>query len=288
MSSNQGIYKITCAKTGDFYIGSSCNIKVRWATHKWEMRKGKKKMLFGDLVGIHTVEAFTFEVVEEVTERHNLLEREQYWIDKTAPSLNLSMSASCSLRDPKYLGEGHPQAKHTRDEYLSIVECILANPEMTDTQILKALPFISTKSVVKHLRSGNNHKWLHEQEPTLAEKLEQLNRKRLAVWNREHYIVSPEGREYTFHNQAEFAKRHNLGLSSLSALLSGGITHHKHWYTSLTAYNNAKKELISPTGIIYSFFTIAAFARAHGLEPSALSRVLGGKMKSHKGWTKPL
>ena len=30
-----GVYKITNTITGDFYIGSSKNVKKRWIAHKW-------------------------------------------------------------------------------------------------------------------------------------------------------------------------------------------------------------------------------------------------------------
>ena len=43
-------------------------------------------------------------------------------------------------------------------------------------------------------------------------------------------------------------------------------------------------DIKSPEGIIYSIDSIRAFARLHGLDQSALGRVLHNKAKTHKGW----
>lgn len=42
--------------------------------------------------------------------------------------------------------------------------------------------------------------------------------------------------------------------------------------------------ILSPEGITHSITHLSNFAKEHSLDPSALSRVLSGKAKSHKGW----
>lgn len=83
-----GIYKITNLVTGDFYIGSSKNIKRRWATHKcsstWISRPGVK--LYQAFIE-YDLNNFSFEIIEETD---NLREREQYWIDQLNPSYNIN------------------------------------------------------------------------------------------------------------------------------------------------------------------------------------------------------
>ena len=81
-----GVYKITNNITGDFYIGSSKDIKKRWAVHKcvsvWKLRPGMKLYQAFIKYGLNN---FTFEIIEETD---SLKEREQYYIEQLKPSYN--------------------------------------------------------------------------------------------------------------------------------------------------------------------------------------------------------
>ena len=81
-----GVYKITNNITGDFYIGSSKNIKQRWYSHRdkifWQRRPGMR--LYQAFIK-YGLDNFKFEVIEETV---NLREREQYWIDLLKPNYN--------------------------------------------------------------------------------------------------------------------------------------------------------------------------------------------------------
>ena len=81
-----GVYQITNNITGDFYIGSSKNIKQRWANHKspsmWKQHPNSK--LYKDMAS-YGKDKFIFEVIEETTD---LKEREQYWIKQLGPTYN--------------------------------------------------------------------------------------------------------------------------------------------------------------------------------------------------------
>ena len=81
-----GVYKITNTITGDFYIGSSNDVKRRWSNHKspskWKLRSGMKLYQAFIKFGLDN---FTFEIIEETD---NLKKREQYWIEQLNPSYN--------------------------------------------------------------------------------------------------------------------------------------------------------------------------------------------------------
>lgn len=81
-----GVYKITNNITGEFYIGSSKNIKHRWAHHKspsmWKQHPNSK--LYKDMAQ-YGRDNFTIEVIEETAD---LKEREQHWIEQLNPSYN--------------------------------------------------------------------------------------------------------------------------------------------------------------------------------------------------------
>ena len=61
-----GIYKITNAITGDFYIGSSKDVKRRWRDHKKTSRwnDNPNSPMYQDMRK-YGIENFVFEVIEE-------------------------------------------------------------------------------------------------------------------------------------------------------------------------------------------------------------------------------
>ena len=88
MEKISGIYKITNTVTGDFYIGSSKNVKSRWRDHKhpsvWKNYPNNQMYLDMQKYG---VEKFVFEIIAEV-EEDKLKETEQQFIEKLQPTYN--------------------------------------------------------------------------------------------------------------------------------------------------------------------------------------------------------
>ena len=81
-----GVYKITNIITGDFYIGSSKNIKQRWASHKSPSAKKRyPNVKLYKAMAKYGLDNFTFEIIEKTD---NLKEREQYYIEQLKPSYN--------------------------------------------------------------------------------------------------------------------------------------------------------------------------------------------------------
>ena len=83
-----GIYKITNTITGDFYIGSSKNVKSRLANHKcpstW--KNNPNSPLYQDMKE-YGVDSFAFEILTEVEPEH-LKETEQKFIETLKPTYN--------------------------------------------------------------------------------------------------------------------------------------------------------------------------------------------------------
>lgn len=75
-----GIYKITNIITGEFYIGQTNDIKRRWKEHRVKMKTNTTKTLYAAMRE-YGIDNFTFEVLEECEEK-DLLDREQYYIEK--------------------------------------------------------------------------------------------------------------------------------------------------------------------------------------------------------------
>ena len=83
-----GIYKITNTITGDFYIGSSKNVKNRWRDHKCPSRwkNNPNNPMYLDMRK-YGKDKFVFEVLE-VVEPEELKEVEQQFIETLKPTYN--------------------------------------------------------------------------------------------------------------------------------------------------------------------------------------------------------
>ena len=83
-----GIYKITNIITGDFYIGSSKDVKKRWRAHKWPSRWNEcpNNPMYIDMQK-YGVENFVFEIIAEI-EVDSLKEKEQWFIETLKPTYN--------------------------------------------------------------------------------------------------------------------------------------------------------------------------------------------------------
>ena len=88
MNKISGVYKITNTITGDFYIGSSKNVKSRWGCHKcpstWNECLNNPMYLDMQKYG---VDKFELQILEEV-EPEYLKEKEQQFIETLKPTYN--------------------------------------------------------------------------------------------------------------------------------------------------------------------------------------------------------
>ena len=82
------VYKITNTVTGDFYIGSSKNVKQRLAAHKCQSTWNKcpNNTMYLDMQK-YGVDKFEFEILE-VVEPEKLKEAEQKFIETLKPTYN--------------------------------------------------------------------------------------------------------------------------------------------------------------------------------------------------------
>jgi group I intron endonuclease len=93
-----GVYKIT-SPSGNFYIGSSVNIRKRWNEHIRSMKNGShhsnQLQRAADKYGI---DSFKFEILEECdVEKETIISLEQKYIDKLKPKYNSSPTAGSCL-----------------------------------------------------------------------------------------------------------------------------------------------------------------------------------------------
>ena len=113
-----GIYKITNIVTNDFYIGSSNNVKRRWAEHKkpsvW--KKCPNNPMYLDMKNYGT-DKFVFEILAEVEIAH-LKETEQKFIETLKPTYNSNNANGLNVdRFKEYQIEYYQQNCKKRKEY---------------------------------------------------------------------------------------------------------------------------------------------------------------------------
>ena len=88
MNKISAVYKITNTITGDFYVGSSKDVKLRWACHKctstW--KKCPSNPMYLDMQK-YSLDKFSFQILEEV-EIEQLKEVEQQFIETLKPTYN--------------------------------------------------------------------------------------------------------------------------------------------------------------------------------------------------------
>ena len=111
-----GVYKITNTVTGDFYIGSSKNVKRRWACHKWPSRWNEhpNNPMYLDMRK-YGIDKFEFQVITEV-EADKLKETEQHYIELLKPTYNDRKAKGLNIeRQKEYKKEYNKSDK--RKEY---------------------------------------------------------------------------------------------------------------------------------------------------------------------------
>ena len=83
-----GIYRIRNLINNKVYIGSTKNMKVRWAKHKALLRHNKHQNThLQSAWNKYGEDAFVFEVIEEC-KTEDLISREQFFIDSLNPDYN--------------------------------------------------------------------------------------------------------------------------------------------------------------------------------------------------------
>ena len=109
-----GVYKIVNTITGDFYIGSSKNVKSRWTDHKcpsvW--KKCPNNQMYQDFQK-YGVDKFDFEILAEV-EEGQLKEAEQQFIEKMHPTYNSNRAKGLDVEKQKERKKEYYQ--HNRED----------------------------------------------------------------------------------------------------------------------------------------------------------------------------
>ena len=102
-----GIYQIRNIINEHIYIGSSHNIEERFKRHKRDLYNQTHHSIYLQRAyNKYGINNFVYEIIEEVYIEKDLLDREQYYIDKLNPQYNVSTKATncvlCGVQNGMY------------------------------------------------------------------------------------------------------------------------------------------------------------------------------------------
>ena len=117
-----GIYKITNTITGDFYIGSSKDVKQRWANHKCQStwKKCPNNPMYIDMQN-YGVDKFVFEILAEA-EEDSLKETEQRFIELLKPTYNSNRANGWNIERRKEYNKEYKKTERYK-EYRKTDKC---------------------------------------------------------------------------------------------------------------------------------------------------------------------
>ena len=112
-----GVYKITNTITGDSYIGSSKDVKQRWASHKCQSiwNECPNNPMYLDMKK-YGVDKFVFEILEEVEPEH-LKETEQKFIETLKPTYNSIRAKGLDVEKYKKTQKEYNKVYHKSNKY---------------------------------------------------------------------------------------------------------------------------------------------------------------------------
>lgn len=98
MKNKSGIYQIRNLTNNKIYVGSAVNFRERKNIHLYHLRLNKHHSQYLQRsYNQHGEENFTFEALEYVENKENLIEREQHYIDILVPHYNICKVAGSNL-----------------------------------------------------------------------------------------------------------------------------------------------------------------------------------------------
>ena len=303
LTSKSGVYKVFIRNTEYFYIGSSkTNVRKRVSSHLVDLRKNKhSNIIFQRLFNKYGQDALEFTLLEE-TSKENTRIREQFYIDKLKPNINIRKKVDdykvSNNKNSFNKASNNGMAKLTNHQAAQIKTMI---SQCIGGKEIKDLFNISASSI-SEIRY--NKKWKNCN-PSIDS---------LVIYK----ITSPEGKVYRYNNL--YLARKILGFKievckAFKSCLSNRDINTYKWQFKIIKYpkfnniinpklkycdlklvrtdgrqfiNNQYKtqnyKFISPEGVVYQPTYLSDLAKQFNLQVSKLGLVWRGKRKHHKGW----
>lgn len=258
-----GIYKILNKVTADCYVGSAAYLKSRFSAHRRLLKNEKHQNRYlQNVFNKYGEDNFTFEVIEYVEDKDNLISREQHYIDTLKPKYNIckvagsSLGRKCSRKTRRKLSEAQRGKKHSEESKrkMSKAQKGKMHSEETKKKISEAnmgrVPSEETKRKISEANMGR----MHSEE----------TRKKMSRAHKGMMLSEETKRKLS---EANIGKK----LSEESK-------------RKLSEARERPFKIISPSGIVIEGVNLNKFCKEHDLKSGHMSEVVNGKRKQHKGW----
>lgn len=236
-----GIYKISNKSNGKFYIGSTTCFRTRFTSHKSMLRRNAHKNLYlQNSWNKYGSKSFKFEIIELVDKHDKLIEREQFWIDKTkcydnSIGYNISKTARTNLgaelsdETKRKISIANKGRKHTLQSRLNMAKSkigVKQSKEQVESRMKSIILNGSRKGENHHFygkshseemkqKISDSHKGKHIGTNNNFSKLDEEKVKRIKLLLR-------DGRM----SQGEIAKMFNIKQQNVSSIKRGNTWSH--------------------------------------------------------------
>lgn len=230
---NHAIYAIRHKDTNKLYIVSSINYVNRWNIHRWHLNRGTHHSRYLQRCwDKHGADAFEFMIVHMVEEDHELLDWEQFWLDKLKPVFNSSPTAGNTLgfkfseeskRRIANARRGTKASPETRAKLSEMRKGMKQSPEAIRKSAEGRRGFRHTDEAKRKMGDAARGR---KRDPAT------LENQRAAV-SKTYKVISPDGVEQIITNMAGFCRENNLTATNMSRVAMGKLPHHKRWKCEL-------------------------------------------------------
>ena len=302
-----GIYIIRNKINNKIYVGSAVNLQNRFWIHISRLRADKhvNKHLQASF-NKNGEESFTFNLLEIVEDREQLISREQHFIDILQPHYNMCKQAG---RPPAIEWTDEMRIKH-KETMRNRVLSTESKQRMIDALTRGRITYFAKpkEERLEHGRKigdalrGRKLSKEHIEKCRLARLgtiLTEDHKQAIREANSNSYIViSPTAERYEINTGLLiFAKQHSLDESALAHVARGEYKHHKGWQCFLAENFTEDKVqdpstfkikgetvyiVTRPDGEEESTTNLYEFARQYGLDGSCLRKVSKGLLSQHK------
>jgi hypothetical protein len=219
-----GIYKITNLVNGDFYIGSSVDVKKRIKSHKNLLEKGTNPCLYLQR-SYNKYKGYNF-IFEQLLccEKEDLLEYEQYFIDKLVPKYNICKKAGNNLGTKKsakaLYNQFQAQRKFSDEEVIKMFN--MKNLGYKTKDIANEIG-CKPNNVSSILTKDNKYKIVKEKYGLVL-----LNKK--VIYKGRYEVTCPKGIVKVVSNLTKYCKKVKVDPSGLIRVSNGIYKQYKGYY----------------------------------------------------------
>lgn len=212
-----GVYKIICHATEKFYVGSSNNLRDRWAFHRRSLRKDKHYSTYLQRSwNKYGESAFTFEVVELVMP-WSIIDREQYWLDTLKPFGQRGFNTSHTAT-----GMSIPGRKHSPETRAKISASLKGHEVSAET-----------RKKLSESNTGFNPTTETRAKIGAAQKGKTISSESAAKTGDAHaknwIVTTPDGQEILIRSLRKFCLAHELPAGNMQGVASGRYSQYKGW-----------------------------------------------------------